>query len=176
MLAYADLFWRTEKFPWIFWGLNQLTWRDEQFLVQCFGLPRSVCWSDGAFGIVHGHPLIHQYEYLVFLVVPSDKFFCVPLYSTTCSWGQDLPCSVFLCPQALLGNSMGGLQRVGSGQSFCKISCVAWWEMFLNTSKEIFEQNLHKYTWNGTSRLYRKELCESILRCGRAAIYLFTLI
>lgn len=84
---------------WCFFWLNQLTWRHKQFLLRCFGLLRSVCWSDGAFRIVCGHPCMHQYKYLVFLVVTSDKFFCLPLWRPACFWGQDLPCSV-LWPQA----------------------------------------------------------------------------
>ena len=128
MLDYADLFWRTENVPWIFFWLNQLTWRNEQFLLWCSGPLRSVCWSDNGFRIVRGHPRTRQYEYLVFLVVTSDKFFCVPLDSATCSWGQELPCSVFYALRLfawewygwlgeswfwteLLQNQLGGLVR-----------------------------------------------------------------
>lgn len=149
MLDYPDLFGRTEMFLGFFFGLNQLSWRNEHFLLRCFGLIRSVWWSDGAFTIVYRHPPVHQYEYLVFLVVTSEKFFYVPLYSATCSWGQDLLRAVSYVLKLFSWSGMVALERVGSEQNFCRISWVAGESCFSTHQKQFLTKtyiNMKKTT------------------------------
>lgn len=156
-------------FPGYFFGLNQLTWRNEHFLLRCFGLIRSMWWSDGAFTIVHGHPPMHQYEYLVFLVVTSEKFFCVPLYSAKCSWGQDLLCAVSYVLRLFPWSGMVALERVGSEHSFCRISWLAGERCFWTHQKQFLSATY--INMNKTTRFSQEEIVW-IFWCGRAAICL----